>query len=39
MHLEGLAHKFTIGGTIVAILLFVIAIVEVYHFNQIDTDT
>ncbi|MGB6462932.1 MAG: hypothetical protein WA799_06000 [Nitrosotalea sp.] len=39
MHLEGLAHKFTIGGTIIAILLFIIALVEVYHFNQIDADT
>lgn len=39
MHLEGLAHKFTIGGTIIAILLFVIALIEVYHFNEIDTDT
>lgn len=39
MHLEGLAHKFTIGGTVIAILLFIIAIIEVYHFSEIDTDT
>lgn len=39
MHLEGLAHKFTIGGTIIAILLFIIAIIEVYHFSEIDADT
>lgn len=39
MHLEGLAHKFTIGGTIIAILLFFIALVEVYHFNELVGET
>jgi hypothetical protein len=35
MHLEGLAHKFTIGGTILAIVLVIIALVELYHFNEL----
>jgi hypothetical protein len=35
MHLERLAHSFTIGGTIIAILLVVIALIEVYHFNEL----
>lgn len=35
MHLEGLAHKFTIGGTILAIILVIIALVELYHFNEL----
>ncbi len=39
MHLEGLAHKFTIGGTVIAILLFAIALVEVYHFNELVVET
>ena len=35
MHLEGLAHQFTIGGTILAIVLVIIALVELYHFNEL----
>ena len=35
MHLERLAHSFTIGGTLIAILLVVIALVEVYHFTEL----
>jgi hypothetical protein len=35
MHLEGLAHKFTIGGTILAIILVIIALAELYHFNEL----
>ncbi len=35
MHLERLAHSFTIGGTMIAILLVVIALIEVYHFNEL----
>lgn len=35
MHLEKLAHSFTIGGTLIAILLVVIALVEVYHFTEL----
>jgi hypothetical protein len=39
MHLEKLAHKSTVVGTIIAILLFMIAIVEVYHFNELVTES
>lgn len=39
MHLEGLAHKFTIGGTILAIILVGIALVELYHFNELVSET
>ncbi len=39
MHLEGLAHKFTIFGTIVAVCLFAVAIVELYHFNDLLNET
>lgn len=39
MHLEGLAHKFTIIGTIIAIFLFGIAIIEVIHFNELVAQT
>ncbi|MDE1769503.1 MAG: hypothetical protein KGI28_02980 [Thaumarchaeota archaeon] len=35
MPLEELAHKFTIIGTIIAIFLFGIAIIEVIHFNEL----
>ncbi len=35
MHLEKLAHSFTIGGTIIAVLLVIIALVEVYHFGEL----
>jgi hypothetical protein len=39
MHLERLAHSFTIGGTIIAVLLVLIALIEVYHFNQLVEET
>ncbi len=39
MHLEKLAHKSTIIGTIIAIFLFMIAVVEVYHFNELVSET
>lgn len=39
MHLEGLAHKFTIGGTILAIILVLVALVELYHFNELVGET
>lgn len=39
MHLERLAHSFTIGGTIIAVLLVVIALIEVYHFNELVEET
>ncbi len=39
MHLERLAHSFTIGGTIIAVLLVFIALVEVYHFNELVEET
>jgi len=39
MHLEGLSHKFTIIGTIIAICLFAAAIVELYHFNELVSAT
>jgi hypothetical protein len=39
MHLEGLAHKFTIGGTIIAIILVIIALIELYHFNELVGET
>ena len=39
MHLEKLAHKSTVIGTIIAIFLFMIAIVEVYHFNELVSET
>ena len=35
MHLEGLSHRFTIIGTIIAICLFAAAIVELYHFDEL----
>lgn len=39
MHLEGLAHKFTVFGTIVSVCLFAVAIVELYHFNDLLNET
>ncbi|MDE1727332.1 MAG: hypothetical protein KGH89_08750 [Thaumarchaeota archaeon] len=39
MSLEGLSHKFTIVGTMIAICLFVIAVIEVYHFNELVDET
>ncbi|WP_101476861.1 hypothetical protein [Candidatus Nitrosotalea bavarica] len=39
MHLEKLAHSFTIGGTLIAILLVVIALIEVYHFGELVDET
>ena len=39
MHLEGLAHKFTIGGTMLAIILVIIALFELYHFNELVMET
>lgn len=39
MHLEKLAHKSTVIGTVIAIFLFMIAIVEVYHFNELVSET
>ena len=39
MHLERLAHQFTIGGTILAIILVGIALIEVYHFGELIGDT
>ncbi|MGI0074058.1 MAG: hypothetical protein ACREA3_09630 [Nitrosotalea sp.] len=39
MHLEGLSHKFTIIGTIIAICLFAAAIIELYHFNELVSAT
>ena len=39
MHLENLAHKFTIGGTMLAIILVIVALVEVYHFNELVGET
>jgi hypothetical protein len=39
MHLEGLSHRFTIIGTIIAICLFAVAIVEIYHLNELVSNT
>lgn len=39
MHLEGLAHKFTIGGTILAIIIVIIALIELYHFEELVAET
>lgn len=39
MHLEKLAHKSTIIGTVIAIFLFAIAIVEVMHFNDLVSES
>jgi hypothetical protein len=39
MHLEKLAHSFTIGGTIIAVLLVIIALIEVYHFGELVDET
>ena len=39
LHLEKLAHKFTIGGTILAVLLVCIALIEVYHFSELVSES
>jgi len=39
MHLEKLAHSFTIGGTLIAVLLVIIALIEVYHFGELVDET
>ena len=39
MHLEGLSHRFTIIGTVIAICLFIAALVELYHFNELVAQT
>ena len=39
MHLEGLAHKFTIGGTILAIIIVIVALIELHHFEELVAET